>query len=714
MPYRTFVIMKILSVLNLILLISFQAFSYSYSVFTENGKVGLKNEAGKVLIPAQYESIGWSNGEFSLIDNVTGFRNGKSWGLINLENHRITKPEFDELRPGEAGLIIAKRKTRTSVKPLIGCINSSGKEVIPFQYDGVTISALRAIVFTKVGNEFRYGVIDLANKTIIPQQYQDIKSIGTLRFAVRNFQQKIALFSDQGKQISEFSIDSISYFHKNYAVVFEGKNQGIIDREGQIKVPAKFRDVQIQDDGTFKVRQPDRWALYDGANKMVRQVQADSVIVLDKNVYKVKTAGYVQLCNSNFEPLISNVFNDIGKYSNRKTVYTINGRHGIVELNGTVVIPAIYHKVFFEKEFIITSEKKGNQMISVLFDSIGSRKTIKPYDEIVPVSRNRFAVKNRSFWGVVDFDGKEIVSCVYDSLLQFKDNAIVVKFHGLYGIINDEGKWIVTPKANKVRLIGDNKFIQYAPEITELKALNGSVIYFTSNPVEVQNDYMLETISTGDVWKIDYNGVIIDRQFYPNEVTEKVYEESEGYRVIKRNGRFGFIDSKGRLRIANRYEDVSPFKEGLAAIKILGKWGFINYHDNIVIQPVYEAVFPFTNGRALVKQRGLYGLIDKNGKLILPVRYENLETLPSKNLLIVSGGLQGISDAAGNILVSPRFNNLWDTGKNFLIVEKAGKYGVVGYNGISTIPMVYDHITFDPYQNLFLVLQKTNWEMLKL
>jgi hypothetical protein len=706
--------MKILSVLNLIVLISFQAFSYSYSVFTENGKVGLKNEAGKVLIPALYESIGWSNGDFSLIDNVTGFRNGASWGLINLENHKITKPEFDELRPGEAGLIIAKKKTRTSAKPLIGCINSSGKEVIPFQYDGITISALRAIVFTKVGNEFRYGVVDLANKTIIPQQYQDIKSIGTLRFAVKNFQHKIALFSDQGKQISEFSIDSISYFHKNYAVVFEGKNQGIMDREGQIKVPAKFRNIQIQEDGTFKVKQPDRWALYDGANKMVRQVQADSVIVLDKNVYKVKTTGYVQLCNNNFDPLVSTIFTDIGKYSNRKAVYTIDGRQGIIALNGTVVLPASYHHVSFEKEFIITSEKKGNQLTSVLFDSIGVRKTIKPYDQILPVIPGTFAVKNRNFWGLVDFDGKEIVSCVYDSLLQFKDNSIVVKFHGLDGIINNEGKWIVTPRANKFRLLGDNKFIEYSPGNTELKAMNGSVIYFTTNPVEVHDHHMLETISTGDVWKIDYNGVIIDRQFYPNEITEKVYEESEGYRVIKRNGRFGFIDSKGRLRIANRYEAVSPFKEGFAAIKILGKWGFINTHDNIVVQPVYEEVFPFTNGRALVKQRGLYGIIDKNGKLILPVRYEKLQTLPSGNILIVSGGLKGISDPAGNILVSPRFDNLKDTGKNFLIVEKAGRYGVVGYNGISTIPMVYDHITFDPYQNLFLVLEKTNWQLLKI
>jgi hypothetical protein len=46
----------------------------AYSVFEDNGKVGLKNESGKVLIPAKYDALGWSDGEFSVLNNATGYR----------------------------------------------------------------------------------------------------------------------------------------------------------------------------------------------------------------------------------------------------------------------------------------------------------------------------------------------------------------------------------------------------------------------------------------------------------------------------------------------------------------------------------------------------------------------------------------------------------------------------------------------------------------
>lgn len=708
-----FAVMKFPCIIFLALLISFQSFSSSYTVFTENGKVGLKNELGQVLIPPQYEQIGWSNGEFSLISNVTGFRIGNLWGLINLENHRLTKQEFEELLPAEGRLIIARKKSRTSAKPMVGCVNASGKEIIPFQYDGISIASLRAVVFTRIGNEFKYGVIDLENKTIIPQLYQDIKAIGTLRFAVKNFADKIALYSDQGKQITPFTIDSISFFHKNAAIFFENGNKGVIDRDGQIRLEAKYRDIVIQDDGSFKVKKADLWRLHDGANKIVREYTADSVTVVDSNLYRIRSMNGCWLSDSKFKSIGTGVFTEIGKFQNGIAPIKAGERYGAIDKSGNVILQPAFSGVRITEAGIITLEHKGGQRVFSLFDFSGVKKTARSYEDLIQAPNGMFAARNRSYWGLVNQAGQEVVACVYDSLIQFMDDLIAVKFHKQFGIINTAEKWIAPPRANRVELIGNSRYLEFTPEATHLKAQNGSIIYFTSNKFVPFNGYLLETTSTGDVWKIDFDGVIVDRQFYPKENTERVYEESEGYRVIKRNGRYGFVDSKGRLRIANRYEDVGPFKEGFAAVKILGKWGFINLADNISVQPVYEQVFPFRNGRALVKQKGLFGLIDTSGKLVLPVRYERIEVLPTRNILIVANGQTGLADFSGTILVSPRFRSLTDTGNDFVVVEKAGKYGVVGYNGISTIPMIYDYITFDPYENLFLVLEKKDWQIIK-
>jgi hypothetical protein len=86
------------------------------------------------------------------------------WGLINLNNEILTKPVYEDVVTGDGSLIIARKKSNLSLRIVAGCLNTSGKEVIPFQYDGINLSISHAVVFTKVGNQYKYGLIDLDNK----------------------------------------------------------------------------------------------------------------------------------------------------------------------------------------------------------------------------------------------------------------------------------------------------------------------------------------------------------------------------------------------------------------------------------------------------------------------------------------------------------------------------------------------------------------------
>src|SRR5687767_1648813 len=115
-----------------------------FSRFTENGKVGLKNEKGQVIIPAAYESLGWADGKFSIIDNVTGYQLAGQWGLINLSNRKITTNEYASLAL-QGNVIVASRKNKHLMNELFGTISSSGKEIIPFSYHGLSITGVRGI-----------------------------------------------------------------------------------------------------------------------------------------------------------------------------------------------------------------------------------------------------------------------------------------------------------------------------------------------------------------------------------------------------------------------------------------------------------------------------------------------------------------------------------------------------------------------------------------
>ena len=111
--------------------------SDNFSRFEENGKVGLKDDAGQVLIPAIYDAIGWSNGKFSIIEKAVGYKSNGFWGLIHTSDKVITPAEFLELKPGEGSLLVAQKRSPLSQRPSFGVINTTGKVVIPFAYDGL-------------------------------------------------------------------------------------------------------------------------------------------------------------------------------------------------------------------------------------------------------------------------------------------------------------------------------------------------------------------------------------------------------------------------------------------------------------------------------------------------------------------------------------------------------------------------------------------------
>jgi hypothetical protein len=70
---------------------------------------------------------------------------------------------------------------------------------------------------------------------------------------------------------------------------------------------------------------------------------------------------------------------------------------------------------------------------------------------------------------------------------------------------------------------------------------------------------------------------------------------------INVDGKFGFIDGRGRSVITPRYSGVgvAGFHEGVAAVAQDGKWGYINADGSEVVALKYQAVGPFSEGLAL-------------------------------------------------------------------------------------------------------------------
>src|SRR5262245_57874344 len=149
--------MRVMLCYTVLFFFCFYCRAETYNVFEENGKVGLKDDRGQVVIPAVYEAIGWSDGSVSVIERVTGYKKNCMWVLIDLDNKHVTKASFSGLIPGEGNILVAFKHSHLSLRFATGCIDTTGKEIIPFQYESAVVSDLRVIVSSKSSHQYKYG-----------------------------------------------------------------------------------------------------------------------------------------------------------------------------------------------------------------------------------------------------------------------------------------------------------------------------------------------------------------------------------------------------------------------------------------------------------------------------------------------------------------------------------------------------------------------------
>jgi hypothetical protein len=514
------------------------------------------------------------------------------------------------------------------------------------------------------------------------------------------------LFSENGVQLTGFVIDSISSFKKGNAIIYQNFKQGLIDREGTIQVQPEWRELRITDKG-IEGRSNNTWKILDSENKEVTSIDADELTV-DGTHYLFALAGKFGVVGEALNKQIDLQYDHLDPFTNNLSVARRGKKFGIVSLSGQETFPFEFDSLSLEGNFVRARIK--DQWF--VYDTFGIRKTDRYYETILPFNGRFFAVRSRGFWGAVDRYGKETLACVYDSITGFNYDLASVKFKGLYGIIGYDEHWKVYPQKNPLTLIDNEHYIERQDTILFLKKFPAEIVYFTHNQLKFQNGVFEETSSDGTVRHVTLAGISTTVASPPKvDKTEEVFEESEGMRGIRRDGRYGFVDSRGRLLIANRYEGIGTFREGLAPMMILGKWGFVDKEDKIAVNPNFERVTGFNSGIAIVQRAGKTGIINKQGQFVLPLRYDSIKRVASF-LVIYQQNQTGIADLKGHVLIEPRFDHLQLLPNNLVIVRDREKWGVLTMDGMPVVPLIYSFIKYNPATNQFLANKTSDWKLL--
>lgn len=160
-------------------------------------------------------------------------------------------------------------------------------------------------------------------------------------------------------------------------------------------------------------------------------------------------------------------------------------------------------------------------------------------------------------------------------------------------------------------------------------------------------------------------------------VAECVYDRardfSEGVAAVCRDGLWGFIGCDGGWLREPEYEDCGDFSEGLVPVCIGGKWGFADEEFNLLSRPRFDDAWPFSEGRALVRKGSKYGYVGTDGRLAIPTRYDFAQGFREGAACVVEGELYGYIDRRGRWLVEPWYDYARSRRDGRAYVERDGR-----------------------------------------
>ncbi len=225
----------------------------------EEGKYGVFNEMGEMVIPFEYDYISKYNYGIASVK-----KDGKAF-YIDEDGTHIWGSVY------EGNLSFKEELGAVKINGLWGYIDLNGKEVIACEYEDARAFS-EGIAAVKANG--KWGFINKNGELIVECQYEEVKDFQGYNAAVKA-NGKWGFINVDGEVISECIYDSVKDFKENYAAVMQKEKWGFIDNNGKIKIELQYDDVGNFSEGKAAVKvckynnEVDQWAYIDKQNQVV-------------------------------------------------------------------------------------------------------------------------------------------------------------------------------------------------------------------------------------------------------------------------------------------------------------------------------------------------------------------------------------------------------------------------------------------------------------
>lgn len=678
-----------------------------YVVFESGNFKGLKSSAGVEVLPPVYDDLGWSNGADIPTDQLIGYQDREKWGLISLEGKRITPPAYDKLEALLPGVFKVAVQGKFTNRYFYGLVNHKGKSLLSLDFFEIELRGQVVIVTTYENNQFREGAYSADLTRLLDPTYAKIEAAGSVLLARRptgylDVVHQSGTVLATGLQSAEVQRDMV--------VLRKAGKVGMISLTGSVIHTPTYKSIS----SSGKVEPFPTWAVQAPGTSF--NLTCDSLVAIGQDVWLAHYNGFAQL-HTTRRTLTDRAFRVVQRVGGLVVAKSAESDDflGINEQGEVVLTHA--DSLYFDGHFFHAKHQKQWKVL----DRSGKVLSEKMFDQVVPLNGQFLGVKKFGYWAIMDGIRASVSDFRYDSLAHTVGFRTIVKYVGRWGVHHPESGWLISPDFDQITFANDH-FIAVKGRGSYLFNGDGQLLFQTIDYINpkpgyfqlrydrsysalgstfrpIANTEYTSVSKWGDYFELKkadttelYTGAG-KRVLSVRDQVQDVAGYAEGFFLIKKHNRFGFVDLDGKLRIANRYDSAQIFSEGLAAVKIRGKWGFIDASERLVIQPHYQSVSRFSQGLAIFQHKGAFGLMDKSGREILAADFTDIErTTGGLFILRAADGRYGMADAKGILRLSASFQQITDLGENMLRVMQNDRFGLYDYSGKTIVPISYAQI----------------------
>ncbi len=419
----------------------------------KNGKCGLLNMDGKVIVPAMYDRINIDqyNSDFIIVslagkqtwysfngrqimplkyDLVKSFRNGlgevmvdNKWGLVNNKGVEIVPCKYDEVFSGPM--------IRVGENKLYGLINRDGKVIMPTVCSSITLGwRVRRPIYILTRNG-KTGMIDAASgKLFLPFIYDSATSLTYYlkpqgKLLVKN-NGLVGVADSTGKIIVPVLYTHVAMLNdtsKNRYWIFRDNKRGMAGEDGKVILPPIYDNVMPLSyglPGRYLITQDKKQGIADDHGKILIPCAYNYLSASDRSIVtdKEQLFGVMDWKQRTIVPFIY----ESVEQSKTGYIVRLKGKVGVLDLKGNPIIPIAYNYIsgyMITNTYFLTRDNKMG-----VADNTG--KIILPvvYDHLEPCGTENIVITKDKLYGMIDYTGKVIYACKY-TLINCVDGKVV-------------------------------------------------------------------------------------------------------------------------------------------------------------------------------------------------------------------------------------------------------------------------------------------------